>query len=432
MTRLPTWALALGLVILTARSGRSEEPRTVVEKHFKALLGGDRVPPAAILVRFTVKEGEEPPGKGELFIQSATTRRVMVRHVVEDTVSEEGAIIDGKRGWECLDGTWEKLAREELEDVIRFESMIGTPTLASILTRTNVTVTALKDASVEGRPAHGIKIAFRGPPEAATLYFDKESGLLVKSSLKPKEGPATEVVLSGHGELSSLVDEKLLRSAGVDTTPAVLLAYLKKRAPDAAKLKRVETLVRLLGDDDFETREKAEKELVSVGAMATALLERAAKNADAEVARRARACLKQIIRQNEAETFIAVLRQLVWRRPDGVVAALLAVVPGASEDEVREIKAALVALAETDGKPDPVLAKALDDVNPSVRAVAAAVLGKDDGVYLKQSGRRLFLHGGRFPAHIKVTEDKEVIAEIEIVDVQFFNSFDPKLFTKPR
>ena len=36
------------------------------------------------------------------------------------------------------------------------------------------------------------------------------------------------------------------------------------------------------------------------------------------------------------------------------------------------------------------------------------------------------------PTRIKVVEDKEVVAEIQIFDVQFFNSFDPKLFTRPK
>src|SRR5581483_4353900 len=62
-----------------------------------------------------------------------------------------------------------------------------------------------------------------------------------------------------------------------------------------------------LGADDFEERERAAKELIEVGAPALAALRRAAEGTDLEVARRAKACIPEIERD---EKVLAIVKEL--------------------------------------------------------------------------------------------------------------------------
>jgi hypothetical protein len=57
---------------------------------------------------------------------------------------------------------------------------------------------------------------------------------------------------------------------------------------------RVERLVRLLGSENFDERERAVKELIDIGAPAMEALRKAAASTDAEVAMRAKACIPEI------------------------------------------------------------------------------------------------------------------------------------------
>jgi HEAT repeat protein len=88
-------------------------------------------------------------------------------------------------------------------------------------------------------------------------------------------------------------DAQLLRQAGVMLDEAGLLAYLGKgewsgEGPD------VQTLIRLLGSDDFAKREKATEELTRIGRIASRRLHEAAGSDDAEIASRAKKCLKEM------------------------------------------------------------------------------------------------------------------------------------------
>src|SRR5207245_5152124 len=60
------------------------------------------------------------------------------------------------------------------------------------------TLTALDETKVDGKPASGIKIAYKGHGDVS-LWFDKDSGLLVKSAqrLKSAQQGGKEVLHEG-------------------------------------------------------------------------------------------------------------------------------------------------------------------------------------------------------------------------------------------
>ena len=171
-------------------------------------------------------------------------------------------------------------------------------------------------------------------------------------------------------------DEKMLMDAGLATDGPGLLEFFRKRTlmPDARK--RIEILLRQLGDNSFKVRSKASAELVGEGVIAIPFLRQAMRDKDLEVVYRAEECIR-LIEEKEPRFGLpaAAARLLAVRKPAGALEALLEYAPYA-EDEVigEEVLGALAALAAQDGKPDKTLIAALGDRQPQRRAVAIEAL----------------------------------------------------------
>ena len=205
-----------------------------------------------------------------------------------------------------------------------------------------------------------------------------------------------------------------LREAKIDTSGSALIRFFKERTLTADDRSRLSDAVRRLGDDDFETREKASDELLRAGRKALPFLRPAQNDMDPERARRVALCLLEIESGAELTRIVAVARVLTERRPDGASSALLAYLPGAEDEEVEEaLMRALLAVGMKDGRADESLIKALMDKEPLRRAAAAYVLGRADPGH-RASVRRLFADPEarvRFEAGIALVRagDKEAV-----------------------
>src|SRR5688500_12442225 len=113
--------------------------------------------------------------------------------------------------------------------------------------------------------------------------------------------------------------EATLKQAGVGTDGATLVAFFRKRTPNDEERKRLAEARRQLGDEDFETREKASRDLIAAGRAALPLLRPAFKSEDVEVVRRARACVDEIERLSEVPLVLAAAGLIAARKPDGGV-----------------------------------------------------------------------------------------------------------------
>jgi HEAT repeat protein len=195
-------------------------------------------------------------------------------------------------------------------------------------------------------------------------------------------------------------DEQVLRAAKVGTDGPALLDFFRKRIGSEAARARVRELIKQLGDDSFDVREKASDGLAAIGRAALPALSEALKDRDAEIARRAADCIRLI--ENDAGPVLATaaLRRLSALKPAGATAVLLDYLPNAdSEGVADEVRVALAALAVREGKSDPALVKALGDEGVLRRGVAAEALcragAKDQRVALlklladKDAGVRL-------------------------------------------
>jgi hypothetical protein len=439
--------LLLALALLGPSSVRAEEaaPRAVIERAVKAL-GGEEVLKHRVGVRMKVKgkfffspdgPAQEFPLVGETLNQSGPRVRLSFHIDLLGNKVDMVIVLDGANSWQSAYGRVQDLGPDERKSMGISSYTDRVTSLLPLLKDKAFTLSPLGEEKVEGRPAVGLKVSSKDRPDVR-LYFDKESGLLVKYAYRSQSPGEVkeqlhETILSDYRRLDhTAADEQVLKAAKVGTDGPALLEYLRNQTPDSARLSKVKALVRQLGDDAFEKREEASKALAAAGVVALPFLREAAKGEDREVVRRARDCLKQIGTGPGVAVPAAVVRLLGWKRPAGAARVLLDYLPSADEPVAREVRAALVALAQRDGKSDPDLVRAVDDKDAVKREAARGALGKDGGAFLKRPGRRLYFQG---PPNAKRTvglTDGQKQMELEVVDVQYFNAFEDREFARPQ
>jgi hypothetical protein len=446
MSRLSRTLPLAALLLAAGPLAAADDPRAVVQRGIHAQGGEPDVTPkpAARMqlkgkLHQTPGAGDSVTVEGEFLHEPGGRTKAIVRIgeiVGPGTAIEAVVVLNGKDSWRAVGDNVTALSDQEQESLRVASHQDRVTGLTALLKDKGFTLAMLPEAKVEDRPARVVKVSYKGQPDT-TLYFDKETGLLVKYAYRAK-GPRDdkeelhESLLRDYREPDfAAAAEKVLRGAKIDTTTPGLLAFLRKQTPDPADLEKARKLVRQLGDDKFAVREKATAELIALGTVALPLLKEALNNKDLEVSRRAEQCLQQIGERSNKVTVAAAAQLLALRKADGAAEVLLKYLPAADPEAAREVRAALLALARRDGKPEPALVKALEDKDPVRRAAAAAVLGKDGGAYLKEPGRRLYFRCPKQPMKTLSYKDGKLQLELDSVDVQFFNAFDDKEFAKP-
>ncbi len=160
-----------------------------------------------------------------------------------------------------------------------------------------------------------------------------------------------------------------------------LLAAVREHTLTAEGRTRIASLIARLASEEFTAREGASKELFALGRISLPQLGEAARDKDSEVSRRAKLLMDRIEQEPAHRLPAAAVRLLAVRKPPGSVEALLAYLPYAPGETMSiEVKNSLAVLAQHDGKPDPVLLRALADADAAVRATAAEALVKGGGL----------------------------------------------------
>jgi hypothetical protein len=196
---------------------------------------------------------------------------------------------------------------------------------------------------------------------------------------------------------SDLVSRELRREVWAawwqKTSGELLLREVQARTLTDEELARAETLLRELETEQGEAGSTAARELVALGPRISPLLRHAAQEGHPRRNHAAVRCLEVIERENPSIPLPeALFRMLALRRPPGTVAALLAFLPCAENEEmIAQLSRALVEVGVVDGKADPALKKALDDRAGIRRAVAAVTLRKGSILDLFPAVRSLLL-----------------------------------------
>ena len=113
----------------------------------------------------------------------------------------------------------------------------------------------------------------------------------------------------------STADEEALRRAGVATDGPALLKYLENLTVTASNRDKIKDLVRKLGDDSFDEREKAQGQLIALGAISVPFLKDAVNDKDLEVVRRAGHALKEIQNNAVGSHPVAASRLIAQKKP---------------------------------------------------------------------------------------------------------------------
>ena len=146
-----------------------------------------------------------------------------------------------------------------------------------------------------------------------------------------------------------------------------LLDEIKRRTLTDADINSADKLIENLGDDSFETRQKAEEAIKKLGARVVPLLKRATTT-DPEVRSRIQKCLVAIETDKSTPLSPVTFRLIALRRPAGAI-------PFADDETLQEeVQIAVNALAFPGGRVAPALAKALDDKVANRRGVAGVAL----------------------------------------------------------
>jgi hypothetical protein len=309
--------------------------------------------------------------------------------------------------------------------------------MMSVVSDKNAKLVMLPEDKVDGQAVVGVKVTIEGQKETS-LFFNKQTGLLTKMAYRDR-GPAGgqialhEVILSDYQATNFVTrDEDLLKSHKIAVDGPALLEFLAKRKPQAIDTDRIRKLIRKLGDDAFDVREKAMADLLAMGASAAGPLREAAKDDDAEIRLRVNTLLSKINTGGDGLT-AAAIRLVGSKKPDGAAAVLLDFV-GLATDEItaREAKSVLFVVAQREGKPDPALVAALEDKDESRRKAATAALSKEGFKGIREPGVRLFVTDVKLPMKATLFIDGKKFMESETTEVEFFNKMDDSVFAKPK
>jgi hypothetical protein len=94
-------------------------------------------------------------------------------------------VLAGDQGWQLSQGTTEPMPREFLAEMQDEAYALSLARLPALLTAKGMTLAALPEAKVNGRPAVGVKASQKGRPDVE-LYFDAQTRLLVKLAYQGK------------------------------------------------------------------------------------------------------------------------------------------------------------------------------------------------------------------------------------------------------
>ncbi len=369
-------AAQVGLTLVLAVGGplsAADDPRTIIQRAVKAMGGEEKLSlQVAQTMKFKARDLPALPGdltmEGEISSHTGGKHRFEAKIKILGQTMDMAEVVDGKEGWRCQDGKWQKMSAEEIANHQASDYPEKVASLIALLRNKEFKLEMLPETVVAKKPVFSIKVTRQGKPDVS-LFFEKETGLLCKFAYKRKTGNKEEqheTILSDYRELDWIGQtEQTLKAASLKAEPAQLLDLLRSRTPTADQLQRVRLLIKKLADDAFEIREQAQQDLVKLGPVALPALQIAAKDDDAEVARRAQESLKLIQEQHNPTTLKAAIRLLGLRRSAGAVEALLNYLPGAEKAVADEVRVALLAFVEAPGGPPAALVKALEDREPA-------------------------------------------------------------------
>src|SRR5579864_6221828 len=189
--------LALTVLTFAGVAAHAEDAKAVIEKAVKAQGGEDTLKkfPAArvkakgsmelmgIEIEFTLDASVQNPDKfrNDIHIEVRGQKITIVQ------------VYNGKKGWQSMGGGEAMEVEGDQLDELKEEAYTNNlEQLYPLLHDKQFELKTVDGDKVDDKPTNGVKISSKGHKDI-TLYFDKESGLLVKSRKKAKDPSMQEV-----------------------------------------------------------------------------------------------------------------------------------------------------------------------------------------------------------------------------------------------
>jgi hypothetical protein len=182
------WLIWLGLPA-SVRGGDRDKALEVIEQAIKAHGGAEALEKAQMCSRSGKGVIVSPGGEERLTTEETVRLPDSCRVVLEFGRNRVTLVLKGDKGWMQSGGVTQELNKEALrerrDDLYAWWLMSLTP-----LRKEEFTLTPLADARVDRQDAAVIKVTRRGYPDVR-LFFDKKSGLLLKSARRATESGFT-------------------------------------------------------------------------------------------------------------------------------------------------------------------------------------------------------------------------------------------------
>jgi hypothetical protein len=182
-------------VPFSARADDAADARALVDKAVKAQGGAELAKFSAITVRMkgTVQVmGQAVAFTGEAIGSGPDRQKVDLEVEAGGQKFRVVHVLNGNKGWTRVGDETKALDKDELAEAKEQAHAGWVATLVPLKDKT-FTLATVGEIKVDGRAAAGVKVSHKGRRDV-DLYFDKETGLLVKSETRVKdEGSGQEV-----------------------------------------------------------------------------------------------------------------------------------------------------------------------------------------------------------------------------------------------
>jgi hypothetical protein len=175
-------ALVLSLLPLGGAGAADSDVSAIIDKAIKAHGGAEKLalePPIHTKGRGTINVGG-----GTDFTVESTMQSGKIRGVVQMSIAGQEVtlitVFDGVKAWQKVNGETKEQAGDLLDDA-RENAYVARLRRLAFLKDKSLELSPLGEAKVNDRPAVGIKVVSKGHRDV-NLYFDKESGLLAKTT----------------------------------------------------------------------------------------------------------------------------------------------------------------------------------------------------------------------------------------------------------
>jgi hypothetical protein len=204
--RLLVWAgLLCGIIVTSARAEEKNEAAAIIDKAIKATGGADKLAKAKAV---TWKEKGTYYGQGNGLAYTGNYASQGADQWRMEIVDVFTMVVNGDKGWTKTANGTEDMTKEQLAET-KEGAYSGWITSLVPLKEKEFKLSLLGEIKVDDKPAVGVRVSSKGHRDV-NLYFDKDRGLLVKSSMQVKsqenEGKemSQEVFYTDYKELDGI------------------------------------------------------------------------------------------------------------------------------------------------------------------------------------------------------------------------------------